>query len=161
MDYFSYKYKLDQECSGFLSLWWDKSSVLLACIFDLKRMLTNLLLILSWCSELSDKPLRYYLWRVMSNSHMQRNTFQAFHAYRTGALLDLLFANCNPCHFINISEENPLVSFSEATCLFLFHYIKQKESCKLVLLLVISCRTLHKCKKAKPSTHYIKLLEYF
>lgn len=38
------------------------------------------------------------------------------HAYRTGPLLDLLFTNCDPCNF-KISEENPLLLFSEATFL--------------------------------------------
>lgn len=42
---------------------------------------------------------------------MQRNTL---HAYKIRALLDLLFANYNPCHFINISEGNPVL-FSEGT----------------------------------------------
>lgn len=94
----------------------------------------------------------------MSNLHTQRNAFQTLACWRTWALRDLLFANCNPCNFINVSEENPAVLFSEATFLVSLKKILQAHVSTMTSHIL---QSPHKCKKAKPHTHCIKLLGYF
>lgn len=103
-----------------------------------------LLLILVWCSEFSGKSIHCYLWRGMSSLHTQRNYFQTLVCWRTWTLRDLLFTNCNPSNFINVSEENPAVLFSEATFLVSFKKILQAHVSTMSL---ISCRALINARK--------------
>lgn len=92
------------------------------------------------------------------------------HAYRNGSVLDLLFANCNPCNFINVSEENPPVSFSHATFLVSLKKILQalvstmsshilqnpSNARKLSLILTVSS-----CLNIFRPAHLCIIYEYF